>query len=240
MSEQNEAMDLIRRARSQARNENFTKFFGKHSKTLKRLAFALAAVLIVFLIFNFVQNSREESFSEILHQSLIDQQTGDLTKSKEALKKIYETKSAPSGVWSLASMRYAAFLLEERKNSDAAKIYQEVNQCYSCDTYIKDLAGLLAVKTWISDDDEIQKADLTSRVEKIEKSNKFLKYQVAEQRAFLEMQRNNLEKSYEIFDSIAKSHEASEGLRSRAADGLKMVIAKGFEPKVEVIKVEEK
>jgi hypothetical protein len=239
MAQNNDAIELINQAKSQARNEKIREFLNKNSRLLKRLATVLAVVAVVFAVFTLIQNSRQEKFSAILHQSLIDQQLGNLKSAKENLKTIYEAKSAPSGVHSLASLRYAAFVLEEGNKAEAAKIYEEVSKCFSCDSYIKDLAGLLAVRTWLIDENELKKEGLAKRIEKIENSNKSLKYQVAEQRALLEMQRNNLEKSYSIFELIAKSPESSDASKARAKDGLKMIISKGFEPKDEM-KEEEK
>jgi hypothetical protein len=91
----------------------------------------------------------------------------------------------------------------------------------------------------MSDKEEVQKADLSSRIEDIENSAKTLKYYITEQRALLEMQRNNLEKSYQIYELIAKNSESSQALKARARNGLSMIISKGYEPKVE-IKSEEK
>jgi len=232
-----EALNLINQARAQARNEGWKKFIC--GKTVVSFIILLVVLGLGVIGFRSYQKSQQEKFSTILHQSLINQQIGEPEKAKENLKTIYEAKSAPKGVRSLASIRYAAFLLEEGNKSEAAKIYAEVNDCKSCDEYIRDLAGLLLVKTWMSDETELQKADLNERVSKIEKTNKILRYYILEQKAWLEMKRNELEKSYQTFESIAKNPETAKALKARAEDGLKMVIEKGYTPKVEV-KSEEK
>jgi hypothetical protein len=230
MTENNEMINLINQARAQAKRDGLFRFFGRNKKIILTVSVVALVATIGFLAFNSFQKSRQEKFSEILHQSLIDQQVGETEKAKENLKKIYDAKSAPSGVWSLASIRYAAFLLEEGKKSEAEMVYQKVHSCKSCDDYIRDLAGLLVVKTWMSDTDEVKKEDLNSRIEAIENSSKILRYYVSEQRALLELQKNNLEKSYQIFDAIAKNPEASPALKARAADGVKIVVSKGFSP----------
>ena len=66
-----------------------------------------------------------------------------------------------------------------------------------------------------------------------------MKYYISEQRAFLEAQKGNLEKSHQILELIVKSPESAQALKERAKDGIKILISKGFEPKVEV-KLEEK
>lgn len=231
MSQENEAIGLINQARSQARNDDFKRFFAKHSKNIITTIILFTVLLAGFFGYKTYKNSQEEKYSEILHQSLLYQQERNLEKAKENLKIIYESKSAPSGVKALASLRYAAFLLEEDNRQEAAKVYQAVNSCKSCDEYLHDLAGLLMVKLWMADLEEFKKEDLSLKIKKIEDGAKILKYNIAEQRAIFEMQNGNLEKAYEIFDLIAKSPEGSNSLKERAKNGLKMVLEKGFEVK---------
>ena len=229
----NETMQLINQAKSQARSECLKNFLAKNGKNLTRFAAIILVAGVGFFAFKYYQKSQQAKYSEILHKSLLNQQIGNLEEAKKNLQEIYEAKSAPSGVRSLASLRYAALLLNEGKKAESAKIYFEVSGCGSCDAYIKDLAGLLAVRTWLSDESEMKKEDLAARIEKIENGGKLLRYHVAEQRALLEFHKNNLEKSYQIFDSIAKNPESSPILKARANDGLKMIAAKGYAPKAE-------
>lgn len=231
MNSQNEMLHIINQARADARGDNFKRFLNRHSKIITKAIVVVLLIAIGFFCYNAFQKSRAEKFSEKLHQSLLDQQAGELDKAKDALKKIYETKSAPNGVRSLASLRYAAFLLEEGKINDATKVYQEINDCKFCDDYVKDLAGLLLVKLWVADASEAQKDDISARIEKIENRASILQGQIAEQRAVLEMHKGNLEKSYEIFESIEKSAEASKAVKMRAVDGMKMLIEKGYTKK---------
>ena len=234
-----EVTTLINQAKDQARKENIKNFFCKNSKILSRLAVTAVVVIIVALGMNSFQNSRQAKYSEIFHQSLIHQQLGDEAASRAELQKIYDAKMAPSGVRSLASLRLAAIYFNEGNRVEAEKIYAEISKCGSCDTYIRDLAGLLLVKSWMSDEAEVNKDDIAARVEKVENSNKVLKYYISEQRAFLEAQKGNLEKSHQILELIVKSPESAQALKERAKDGIKILISKGFEPKVEV-KLEEK
>lgn len=231
MTEKNEINSLINQAKSEARSESLRNFLSKNSKKIIVAGVAVVVIALLFIAFSIYNKSQQEKYSTMMHQSLIDQQIGDVAKAKAGLKEIYESKMAPKGVKSFAAIRYAAFILEEGKVSEAIKIYQTVNECSSCDDYVRDLAGLLIVKLWIADSEEVKKEDLTSRIEKIENRSSVLKYYIAEQRAFLELQRNNLEKAYKIFDVIAQSPEGSQLVKERAANGLKMVISRGYEPK---------
>jgi hypothetical protein len=234
-----ETMNLINQARAQSRSEGIRSFFAKNAKNITRLVIFAIVALIIFFGFKSYQNSQEAKYSEILHKSLLNQQAGNVEEAKNDLKQIYNAKSAPSGVKSLASLRLAAILLEEGNKQDSAKIYLEVSSCRSCDVFIKDLGGLLAVRTWLSDEAELNKDDLSARIEKIENGGKMLRYHIAEQRAMLELQRNNLEKAYKIYEQITKNPESSQVLKARAADGLKMIVAKGYEPKVDIKEVEK-
>lgn len=227
MFENSEVSQIINQVKSETRNENFKKFFIKNSKILIALAAIVVILAIGYFIFDSYQKSKEEKFSIILHQSLVDQQLGDLDKVKESLEQITTSSAAPKNIQALANLRYASIFLEEGDNQTAIAAYEKVNQCQTCDAYIKDLGGLLMVKVWLSDDSEIAKTDLAARIENIESNSKELKYHISEQRALLEMQKGNLEAAYVIFDSLAKNPEADQALKARAKESLKIV---GFKP----------
>jgi len=222
---------ILKQAHSETRNENIAKIFKKNKKILLIILGIAIASSLAFTAYKINQRSQQEKYSEILHQSMIDQQLGDIEKAKQNLKKIYDSASAPSGVKSLASLRYAGILLEENKKNEAINVYSQVNQCRFCDNYIKELAGLLMVRTLMNDEDITDKADLSEKILAIENNSKILRYYIAEQRGYLEMTKNNLEKSYQIFEMISKNPEVREDLKNRASDAMKIVIQKGYEPK---------
>ncbi len=236
----NDALELINKAKSQARSDAIWNFISKNLKIILRLLIVLAVAVVIFIGYSVYQKSAEEKFSAMLHQSLVSQQIGEMEKSKEQLKNIVESNAAPSGVKSLASLRYAAFLLEENKRSEAEKIYSDVNKCRSCDDYVSDLAGLLLVRLWMLDEAEMQKADLIHRISKIEGKATVLKNHIAEQRAMLELYKNNLAEAYKIFEKINKDSAASQALKSRVQSAMKIVISRGFEAKSEENSVEKK
>ena len=229
MSENNEMNVLINQAKSEARSELLKKFLAKNSKIISSISILALVGVVGFSAFSFYQKSRESKFSGIFHQALIDQQIGNLEKSKEGLKLIYES-SAPNGVKSLASLRYAALLLDENKKAEAAAIYEKISQCGGCNVYVKDLGGLLAVKTWLSDEEESKKEDLLTRIEKIEAGSKELRYEISEQKALLYFQNNDLKKAYEVLSAIEKNPEAAQGIKARVTESLKVITSKGYEP----------
>ncbi len=222
---------ILKQANSEIRNENIAKIFRKNKKILFVILGVAIASSIIFTAYKINQKSQQEKYSEILHQSMIDQQLGDIEKAKKNLKEIYDSSSAPNGVKSLASLRYAGILLEENKKSEAINVYSEVNKCRFCDNYIKELAGLLMVRTLMTEEEALTKIDLSEKILAVENNSKILRYYIAEQRGYLEMNKNNLEKSYQIFEMISKNPEVREDLKNRASDAMKIVIQKGYEPK---------
>ncbi len=210
-------------------NQSGLGFFKNNISLIKKivLVFFLSAIIISGYKVNSKINS--DKYSEMLHQSMIHEQLNELEKSEELLKKIYES-SAPSEIKALAGIRYASYLIRSNKLSQAGEVYSQINKCRGCDKYIRDFSGLLAVKTWLSDSEEVKKNDLPKRIEAIENNSKILKYQITEQRALLALKNNNLEIAYNIFESIINS-EASQNLKYRAQDMMLMINEKGYQPK---------
>ncbi len=232
MMNNNEINAVINQAKSDAKKDAIKQFFKQNSKVISTISMVLVGATIAYGAFAIYQNSQETKFSEVFHQALIDQQMGNVEKAKEELQQIYNS-SAPKGIQSLASLRYAAILFDENKKAEAAAIYQRINECGSCDVFVRDLGGLLAIKTWIADENELQKEDLLTRVEAIENRSKELRYQISEQKAFIHLQKNNLAKAYETLDAIAKSPEASQSVKVRASEGLRIIVSKGYVPQAE-------
>lgn len=219
----NEMLNLINQAKAQAKRDALFSMIGKNSKILVRILLVLVTAGIFAVGIGAYKKSNQEKFSEIFHRALIDQQAGELEKATKSFKEILDSSSAPSGVKALAGLRYGAVLLNENKTSEALKAYEKIAECGSCDDYIVDLARLLIVRIWMSDNEEVKKEDLASRIKKFEESSSVLKLQIAEQRAFLEMQKGNKEEAKKIFSEIEKGAEKQPALKSRAADGIKML-----------------
>jgi hypothetical protein len=212
-------------------NENITKIFKKNKKILTILLAIAIASSIGYTAYKIDKKSKQAHFSEMLHQSMIDQQLGDIEKAKQSLKTIHESTTAPAGVKSLASIRYAAILLEQGDKDLAIKVYQDINDCNFCDAYIRELSGLLMVRTIMTDDKFLNEQNLVDKFLKIENNSKILRYYIAEQRGYLELNNKNLDKAFEIFEMIAKNPDVKENLKNRANDALKIVIQRGFVPK---------
>lgn len=221
-----EISTIIKEAKSQARIEKILKVLWQHSKKLIYGAIAIIVASLLFFAFHIYQNSQSEKYSAMLHQSLIYQQMGQMQSAKNELEKIVNS-SAPSGVHSLASLRYAAFLIEEKNVAGAKKLFVDVNECGSCDDYVRDVAGLLLVKMLISDNSADSK-ELIAQVTKIKNRAAPLKNEISLQLGMLQLFNKNLAEAYKIFDEIARDEKASQIVKSQAKDGVQMVVAKGF------------
>ncbi len=225
-----EVTNLINQAKEQARREGVTNFFSRNSKIITRLIILALSLALVFVIYDSIKKSRQAQYSEYFHQALFYEQVGDDFAAKKELEKIYDAKSAPSGVRSLASLRLAAIRFNEGNRSESNKIYTEINQCRLCDLYIKDLAGFFLVKNWMSDEGEVNRDDLLKRVGVIENSSKVFKYHIAEQRSFFEAKRGDFKKSYQILELIEKSSEAPNYLKERVRNEMQILVSKGYDP----------
>lgn len=217
----------IKHAKSKANKESVGYFIKENKAILIKLLIIAFVILIIYSGYCFYQTSQAKKFSAIIHESIVAQQNGDLKTAKEKLKSIYDNKLAPANVRAIASIRYAGFLLEEGNKAEAGDIYYEISECFSCNDYVADLAGLLAVSTWLSDT-EIAKNDLSKKIKNIFDNSDSLKWFIAEQRGFYEMHKKNYPVANQIFEEIIKSSDADKTVKSRAQDAKKILVQKGF------------
>ena len=221
----------IKKVKHKANQENIAEFLFKNKAILTKLFLSFVILISLYGVFAIFQNSQAKKFSAILHESLIAQQNGDLKTAKEKLIEITSSKLTPSNVNAIAKLRYAGFLIDEGNKKEAGEIYFTLSNCFGCNDYLSDLAGYLAISTWLSDD-ELMKLDLTKKIAQIHKNSSILKLHIAEQRAFYEMQKNNLEIANKIFDEIIEKAKDNKDLKARAQDGKAMLIQKGFKEKL--------
>lgn len=237
MFNKNSFYNLLNKLHPQTNFDNVKAFIIKKKQLIIRLIYGLAAFLVILFCFNLYQKSAQEKYSELLHQSLLDQEKGNLVEAQKNLQAIYEAKFAPSGVKGLASLRYAGILLGSGNKDEALKIYQEVAFSIRQDRYLRDLAGLLACRIIVintnANSDKIAQEEAFKQIEKIASSNKALKIYVSEQKGILAMKLGNLEKSYQVFSEILKDKNAEQAIKIRVADMIKILISQGYSIKTE-------
>ena len=221
----------IKHVKNKANQKSIIDFLSINKNIILKSVIVCAILLSSYGIYCIFDNSQAKKYSAILHESLLAQQSGDIKTAKEKLLQIHQSKFVPANVSAIASIRYAGFLIEEGNKKEAGEIYFAVNNCFSCNEYLSDLAGLLAVSTWLSDD-ELMKTDLSEKVNKIYKKSRELKFYIAEQRGFYEMQKNNLAVANKVFAEIIDDVNADKAIKARAQDAKKMLIQKGFKEEV--------
>lgn len=217
----------IKNAKNHINQHGLKSLLESHKKKLINLLFLAILLAIFYFAFCIFNSYQSKKYSAILHQSLIAQQTGDSKLAKEKLFEIYSSSLVPPNIKAIASIRYAGYLLNENNKLEATKIYLEVNDYSFCNQYLVDLSGYLAISTLISDQ-ELLKEDYSKKLKKIFNQSQALKWHIAEQRGFYEMQKNNFKLADQIFVEIEKSQDADKSIKSRAKDARKILIQKGY------------
>jgi hypothetical protein len=208
---------IAKEIKTEERKEKIKLFLVTHKRTILILILAIIVLIIVAASIKTYQRKQEENYSAVLQQILIDSETNP-EAAKTSLKKLYEDKSAPAGTKSLASLKYAAVLMKEAKTDEAVAIYLEINKTKKYDAYIKELSGLLALKTLIDTNKPEFEDKIINLTAELEKNSKSLKYYVTEQKAVFEWNRGNHKIAGEIFKNLAENTETSQAVKARAKE----------------------
>ena len=80
MSSELEAKNFLNQVKSEARADKVWQFFAKHKNLSKKLAIAFVTFLVAYFIFSLVHGSLQEKYSQIFHQSLIEEELGNFEK----------------------------------------------------------------------------------------------------------------------------------------------------------------
>ncbi len=218
---------FLKEIQKEERNDKVAKFFTKNRNLLKKLAIFLSILAIFLIIFNIVLNNLQEKYSAILHRSMIEEEIGNFEKSKELLEEIYNAKFAPSGVKSLAMLRYASLNLIQGKTEKALEIYEKIAFSSLNDNYIQEISGLLALKILTREINENSSAkyqeETLKKIKKIVKNSKILNLYSKEQLAIFYIKTNKNQEARKILQEIILSPKASETLKKRARDLIKLI-----------------
>ncbi|MFT6332158.1 MAG: hypothetical protein ACJAW3_000486 [Lentimonas sp.] len=214
MNNQEESNSILRDFKKVLLKE---QVFGHLKANKKKLIYSLVTIFTILLIWNawdFYVTLQAKKYSTILHKAVIDEQDGNLEQSTKALEKISNSNS-PAGVKQVAMLKYAAQLLNEGKEVQAAGIYLQVNKNQKFDPYFKEYAGLSALKILINQEDK--KDQTRSLIVDLEKNSKILTYYITEQKGIFEWQNENFKLAKQIFEDLSKNPETSGGIKERAA-----------------------
>jgi len=202
----------------EAKKEQLKTLVKKHKKALYLSLVAVLALLVTSIAYQSYNQAREKKYSAILQQILIDAEKGNNESMINSLKNLYEDGSVPAGIKSLVAIKYAAALLNDDKVDEAVNIYIETNKTKKFDPYIRELSGLLALKSMIDANSSIFDDRIAALTEDLEKNCKILKYFVIEQKAIFEWNRGNDATAAKIFQSLIDNPEVSGTIKNRAKE----------------------
>jgi hypothetical protein len=113
-------------------------------------------------------------------------------------------------------------LLNEKKYEEAITIYKKLDNCFSCDSFYKDLARLFIVKIKINNKD-LQENNFSQNIKKFESKSSDLKSLISEQRAIFALENKNYDLAKEIFEDIINSQDLENAAKLRAKDFVEIV-----------------
>jgi len=147
------------------------------------------------------------------------------------LEEIYQATMAPSRLKTIAGLRLSALYLGENNKESikkAVEIYKNIANCGSCQSYGRDLARLLLVKFWLINEEFYNNKEIIKEIDDLAKKSEIFKYDIILEQAFFLLSQNNLEDSYNKFQSVVTSLEASDENKETAQNGINILFSKGF------------
>jgi hypothetical protein len=217
MNDNSAASSLIRDLKSQIRKDKLFALAKAHQKTITYCLSLVILVAVLLTIFSFYTQIQATKYSTILHQAMIDERNGEKAKSEASLKEIYES-SAPAGVKSIASLKYAAILMKDGKTDEAIEAYLTINKNRRFDAFVREYSGLVALKTLVDADKKENQEKVTALIAKLEKSSKTLKFHILEQKGLFLWNSGDFKGANEVFKSITENLEAPDMLRKRTTE----------------------
>ena len=216
----NEASGILRDAISEIKREKIRKIWQKYKRKLIATFVILALILSTFVIFEIYKKSKQEKYSALLQKAIMESGSGNNESALEIVKNIHEDKTAPVNIKAMSSLKYGALVLEQGKFDEAIKIFLEINQLKKADSYIRELAGLIALKAFIDSNDVKYDDQIKLLTASLEKNSKLLRYFVLEQKAIFEWNRGNYKIAHEIFYELANSKdlEVADSIKKRSTD----------------------
>lgn len=214
---------LMRQMREEARKEQIQLFIAKNRNSIISVLVILAIIALGFGYYHSFEQDKSEKYSKLLHEAVILEDSGQKSQAFDIFKDISENKSAPIYIKSLAGIKYGSFLFEQNKLEEAVEIYLKVNQTSSNDQYLKELSGLLALKSMIDSGKSSFKDKIENLIPELEKSSAVLKPLILEQKAIFYWLQNQPEEAKKIFENLTLEVGSSQSLKNRSKEFIKII-----------------
>ena len=214
---------IMRQMKEDIRKEKIRAILAKYRK--KIIAISSIAILIIstFIFYEIYEHNKSVKYSKLLHQVLFLENTGQNEDITQTLHKIFEDRSAPNSIKSLALMKYGSKLVAENKIEEAVETYIKASQIKNSDHYFTDLAGLLAIKSMIDSGNVEYYDKINDLISKFEKETMALKSFILEQKAIFNWIQGDKKAAYDIFYNLSLDVEAPKALKNRALEFSKIV-----------------
>ena len=212
-----ENSELTREMQNDLNRERLNNLWQKYRKTI--LLFVAVSIIFVIVVLVYVSYTKGQrlKYSEMLNNAIVLLDSGNNRDSaRKTLKSMHNNNSIPSNIRFLASMNYGKILFNDGKVEEAISTYLEINKDADNDPYIRETAGLYALKIMIDSDDRSFDQRIENLVMDLENSSTYLKYFIIEQKAIYQWHRQNYKMASDIFDNLSQNPEASDFIRSRA------------------------
>ena len=214
---------ILRQVHEEVRKEKFYTFILRY----KKLIIITVLVMIIGAIGVFAnanyQENKSKKYSKLMHQFLVYADAHQNVDALKTLEYVTNDKAAPPDLKALAIIKYASILVEQNQFLEAAELLLKVNNDKRVDIYLKEFAGLLALKTMVDSDDQKFVAKIEGLLSKLEQENVIIKSPVVEQKAIFYWFQNKPLTARKIFETLALNPESSVDLKKRAREFISII-----------------
>ncbi|MDA0901828.1 MAG: hypothetical protein O3B09_00245 [Proteobacteria bacterium] len=220
---------LLKEAEIEARKDKIKQLWQQYKKPVIAAVSVTLIAIISLTSLAIYKKEKQKKYSSLIQQAFIYEQRGNVQLAQEEFKKLAEDSATPKAIKALASLRYAAALLKNDELDKAVEIYLQINQGKDYDPFIKEFAGLSALKALVDSDSKAYNERIVDLIAKLEKNSKLLLYFISEQKAIFEWSNNNFKIAHEIFESLANNPDVPEQIKQRAVQMNEIYASKNIE-----------
>lgn len=186
------------------------------NKYLLQIMYVVAIILLIALITIFIITKKSDQKNQYITQfyqaiNYITENKND--KALEILQNIYNS-SSDTAIKTISGIKLADIQVDNANYVEAVKIYLEVYNLKNNDDFLKNLSGLSALSTLISQNNKDNYSQIEELIAKMSNPANPLLYLVQEQSAWFELQKGNKDQGIDILNSLLKQN-IDQDTRSR-------------------------